>query len=155
MNFFKRILIVLLVIFVIIQFIRPAKNVHAGAQPNHVMKNFPASPEVRSIMEKACFDCHSNNTTYPWYSYIQPFAWWLNDHIEEGKKEVNYDEFLSYTPKKQHKKFEETAELVKEGEMPLKSYTWIHRDAKLTDAERQAIVNWATRSAATISYPAE
>jgi hypothetical protein len=89
-------------------------------------------------------DCHSNNTIYPWYSHIQPAAWWMNNHVKDGKKDLNFDEFLTYTKKKQFKKMEETIELVKEGEMPLKSYTWIHNDAKLTEAEKTALTDWAT-----------
>jgi hypothetical protein len=151
----KRTLIGLLVIFLLIQFIRPNTNKNAGVQPNSVLTKYPASPQVTAILEKACNDCHSNNTNYPWYSHIQPAAWWMSNHVKDGKKELNFDEFVNYTPKKQHKKFEEIAEMVKEDEMPLRSYTWIHRDAKLTEVEKQALVNWANQAAATISYPSE
>ena len=151
----KRTLIGLLVIFILIQFIRPETNKHAGVQPNSVLTRHPASPQVTAILEKACNDCHSNNTNYPWYSHIQPAAWWMSNHVKDGKKELNFDEFLSYPIKKQHKKFEEITEEVKEGKMPMASYTWIHNDAKLTDAEKQALMDWAKQAAATISYPAE
>jgi hypothetical protein len=154
-RFMKRILIGLLVIFILIQFIRPNTNKNPGVQPNSVFTRYPASPQVTAILEKACNDCHSNNTNYPWYSHIQPVAWWMSDHVKDGKKELNFDEFVNYSPKKQHKKFEEIKEMVKEGEMPLKSYTWIHGDAKLTAGEKQAIINWASQAAATISYLSE
>jgi hypothetical protein len=150
----KRILIGLLVIFILIQFIRPDTNKHPGVQPNSVLTKYPASPQVTGILKKACFDCHSNNTIYPWYSHIQPAAWWMNHHINEGKKELNFDEFLTYTPKRQFKKMEEVMELVKEGSMPLKSYTWIHKNAKLTQAERTALIDWADSVQKSLGFPA-
>lgn len=144
MRIFKRILIALLVIFILIQFVRPNTNVHPGVQPNSILNKYPASPQVTGILQKACYDCHSNNTRYPWYNHIQPVAWWMNDHVKDGKKELNFDEFLTYTAKRQSKKMDETQEMVKEGKMPLNSYTWIHKDAKLTQEEKNALLNWAS-----------
>ncbi|MDB5195938.1 MAG: hypothetical protein JWP88_308 [Flaviaesturariibacter sp.] len=143
MRIFKRILLVLLAIFIIIQFIRPAKNIHPGVQAASILNKYPASPQVQGILQKACNDCHSNNTKYPWYNNIQPVTWWLNDHVEEGKRKLNFDEFLNYSPKKQAKKLDETIELVKKGEMPLDSYTWIHKDAILTQEEKVTLAAWA------------
>jgi hypothetical protein len=149
----KRILIALLIILVLIQFIRPQKNIHAGVQPNSILNKYPASAEVKSILEKACFDCHSNNTRYPWYNNIQPVAWWLNDHINEGKRELNFDEFLTYPVKKQFKKIGKAMDEVKEGGMPLSSYTIIHKDAKLTATEKQAFLAWASQVEKSYGFP--
>ncbi len=155
MRFLRRLLILLLIAFVVIQFFRPKKNISEGPQPNNIALLYPVPDHVKSILAKACNDCHSNNTRYPWYNNVQPVTWWLNDHMEEGKKELNFDEFATYRPRRQYKKLEEVNEQLKKGEMPLDSYTWIHKDAKLTDDERSAIAEWveSTRSAMEAKYP--
>lgn len=139
----KKILLLLLVALIVIQFFHPKKNEASGAQPNNVGNAFAMSADVKSILSKACNDCHSNNTRYPWYSKIQPVDWWLDDHIRDGKKEVNYDEYTNRPLRYQYHKMEETIEQVKEGEMPLDSYTWIHKDAILSEAEKTTLINWA------------
>lgn len=142
MKLFKKILLVLLIVFIGIQFVRPAKNVSTDKSKN--IKNlYAVSTEVETILTKACNDCHTNNTEYPWYAAVQPVTWWLDDHIKEGKKHLNFDEYTTYNLRKQFHKMEEVVEQVKEKEMPLDSYTWIHRDAKLSDAERATLTTWA------------
>lgn len=140
----KKLLLVLLAAFVIIQFFRPAKNMASGpeAYAKDISRIHAVPADVQLILQKACNDCHSNNTKYPWYSNIQPVAWWLKDHIDEGKRELNFSEFAGYSLRRQYHKLEEVEEQVKEGEMPLSSYTIIHKDAKLTDTEKQALYNW-------------
>ena len=140
---FKKILLVLLSGLVIIQFVHPARNKADGIQPNAIGNVYPIRDDVKSILAKACNDCHSNNTRYPWYSKIQPVHWWLNNHVKEGKAHVNYDEYTNRPLRYQYHKMEETIEMVKEGHMPLKSYLWIHKDAKLTQDEKDKITNWA------------
>jgi hypothetical protein len=155
MKIFKRILLILLIGFIILQFFRPEKNISKGPQPNNIANAYPVPANVKNILAKACNDCHSNNTRYPWYSYIQPVAWWLSDHVEEGKRELNFDEFLAYRPRKQYTRLDQSNELVKEGGMPLDSYTWMHKDAKLTNEEKQALATWAenTRALMEAKYP--
>lgn len=139
----KKVFIILAVIVLAIQFFRPEKNTSTGVNENHISKKYATPDDVKIILDKACNDCHSNNTHYPWYASIQPVAWWLDHHIEEGKGEINFDEFLTYPPKKARHKMEEVNEMVKEGEMPLNSYTWIHKDAVLSKDEKLSIANWA------------
>src|SRR6476659_8641049 len=103
----KRILIILLIIFVLIQFIRPEKNRSEGKGPNDISTLYPVPDSVESILKVACYDCHSNNTRYPWYAEIQPVAWWLNGHIVDGKKDLNFSEFAKYRIRKQYIKFEQ------------------------------------------------
>ena len=140
----KKIGLFLLVCLVIIQFIRPAKNVNAVDTNKQIAAVAPLPQDVTTILQKACYDCHSNNTTYPWYCNIQPVYFWLNDHIKEGKGELNFDEFATYRLRKQFGKMKKVISEVKEEEMPLPSYTWIHKNAILTDAEKTTIINWAT-----------
>ncbi|HET9431128.1 MAG TPA: heme-binding domain-containing protein [Chitinophagaceae bacterium] len=139
----KKILLVLLVALIIIQFIHPAKNQTTEPQPNHIGNVYAIPAEVKTIMENSCNDCHSNNTKYPWYSRLQPVDWWMANHVKDGKKELNFDEFTNKKPKYQYKKMEEVVEMIEEGEMPLKSYTWIHTNARLAEAEKKALINWA------------
>lgn len=145
----------LLIVLVVIQFFRPEKNIHPGDQPNAITKKFPVTSDVKTILDKACMDCHSNNTRYPWYYNIQPVAWWLADHVSEGKKELNFDEYINRRPRFQYRRMEQTIELVKDGEMPLDSYTWTHKDAILTEEEKTKIYDWAksVRSALEAQYP--
>ncbi len=151
----KKVFLVLLIVVVVIQFFRPAKNQSAGAQPHNIENKYAVSADVKGILQKACYDCHSNHTNYPWYSHIQPTAWWLNDHIQKGKKELNFDEFTNKPIRYQYHKIEEVEELIREDEMPLKSFTLIHRDAILTPEEKNTIYTWVANTRASIeaAYP--
>lgn len=143
----KKILIALVAILVIIQFIYPERNIAQGPSADHVSTHYPTPNNVKAILERSCNDCHSNTTQYPWYASVQPLGWWLADHVKEGKSELNFDAFMTYKPKKARHKMEEISEMVKEGEMPLGSYTFIHGNAKLTAEDKNILVNW---SAATM-----
>ncbi|MEQ1676704.1 MAG: heme-binding domain-containing protein [Chitinophagaceae bacterium] len=140
---FRKVMLVLLAALVVIQFFRPKKNKSDGPQPNYIGNAFAVPADVKSILAKACNDCHSNNTRYPWYSNFQPVLWWLNNHIQDGKKEINFDEYSNRSLRYQYHKMEETIEMVKEGKMPINSYTWTHKDAKLTTEEKTKITGWA------------
>jgi len=152
---FKKVLLGLLILFVLIQFYRPKRNIAAQPQPEDITNAYAVPAQVNNILERSCYDCHSNNTHYPWYAEVQPVRWWLDDHVEEGKRELNFNAFKSYAPRRQYIKLEETIELVKEGEMPLSSYTLIHSDAKLNDAEKQTLYKWAQsiRDTMKATYP--
>lgn len=146
----KKILYGLLIALVLIQFIRPERNISEVPSENDIRVHYAVPAEVESILKRACFDCHSNNTYYPWYTNIQPVGWWLQNHINEGKGELNFSEFAAYSPKKADHKLEEVVELVEEKEMPLKSYTWVHKEAVLNAQEIETLVNWANSLRATI-----
>lgn len=151
----KKIMIVLLIALVAIQFFHPAKNESEGPQPNHIASVFPVPENVQSILAKACNDCHSNNTVYPWYSRIQPADWWMDKHVRDGKRELNFDEYANKSLRYQYHKMEEIVEQIKDGEMPLNSYTWIHKNAILNDEEKTALTSWADgiRAAMEAKYP--
>lgn len=146
----KKIILGIAVLLLVIQFFRPEKNISLSPSANNIAKKYNTSNEVKVILDKACNDCHSNNTKYPWYSNFQPVAWWLDHHVDEGKGEINFDEFLTYPAKKARHKMEEVNEMVKEGEMPLNSYTWVHKDAVLTQAEKLVLAEWAVATMKTI-----
>jgi hypothetical protein len=154
---FKKILLVLILILVIIQFIHPARNKSEGGQPNNISKAFNIPAEVKTVLDKACMDCHSNNTRYPWYSKIQPVDWWLTHHVIEGKRGLNFDEYTNRSLRYQFHKMEEIAEQVKDGEMPIDSYTWTHKDAILTYEEKNILIKWTERirNEMKAKYPAD
>lgn len=140
----KSVLLVFAVLLVGVQFIRPAKNISTAAQgPDDLTVMRPPAPEVKAVLERACFDCHSNTTRYPWYAEIQPIGWWLADHVKEGKAHLNFSTFGTYPAKRQSRKLEELIEEVEAGNMPLASYTWAHADARLTPVEIKALTDWA------------
>jgi len=154
---FRKIMLFLLLAFLVIQFIHPKKNKAEGAQPNYIGNVFAIPGDVRSIMAKACNDCHSNNTRYPWYSKIQPVHWWLDKHIRGAKKEINFDEYTNKSLRYQYHKMEEVVDMVKDGKMPLNSYTWAHKDARLSSDEKNKIIGWANSVMDTMKarYPAD
>jgi len=139
----KKILIILLVFFVIIQFFRPQKNIHTSAQPNDISTLYAVTANVDSILVVACKDCHTNNTRYPWYNNIQPVAWFLASHVEDGMRSFNINEFATYPTWRQYDKIAEVKKQIDKGEMPLSSYTIIHTDAKLTDAQKHTLIAWS------------
>jgi hypothetical protein len=135
----KKIFIAIAAILVLMQAIRLEKNEGDVNGPNALV----VSGEVQAILEKSCYDCHSNKTNYPWYSNIQPVGWWLQYHVNDGKKHFNLSEFNAYDAKKKAHKMEEMGEMLAEHEMPLNSYLWIHKDAALTAEQMQLLTDWA------------
>jgi len=153
----KKILIGLVVILVIIQFFRPVKNISDEMSAGEISYQYTIPDSVDLILKSACNDCHSNNTTYPWYSNIQPVAWWMNNHVVDGKRHLNFTTFTSSPIARQNHKFEEIIEMVKKGEMPLPSYTWLgmHPKANLSDGQKQLLIKWAEAQMDTLKaiYP--
>jgi Haem-binding domain len=154
---FKRTFQILLLAFIVIQFFRPAKNKAEGISKNDISTIYPVPADVQAILKTSCNDCHSNNTVYPWYAKVQPVTWWLNNHIVDGKKHLNFSEFAGYSLRKQYHKLEETDEMVKKGEMPLDSYLWIHKNASLSDEQKLSLTNWVTAVMDTMKakYPVD
>ncbi len=154
----KKIILALLAVFVIIQFIHPERN-QSDEQLNHISKKYEVPMEVEDILKVACYDCHSNSTRYPWYANVQPAAWWLADHVNEGKRELNFSNFITRPIAVQNKKFDEIAKEVEEKEMPLHEYTYLglHKEANLTTEQRQTLVNWAHAQMDSLKaqYPAD
>ena len=153
----KRTFQILLFAFIVIQFFRPTKNKAAEISNNDISKIYQIPQDVQSILKTSCYDCHSNNTVYPWYVEIQPAAWWLEHHINEGNKELNFSEFASYRIGRQYRKLEEINKEIKEDEMPLDEYLWVHKAAKLNEQQKLLLATWVTALRDTIkaNYPAD
>lgn len=148
MKILKKIALLLLVVFVGMQFYRPDKNQAQGDHTAEFITETNPPPAVKTILQQTCYDCHSNNTEYPWYNNIAPVSYWLADHVKDGKKHLNFSDWNTYELKKKDHKLEELIEEVGEGEMPLKEYTWTHEEARLTEEQRTAIVDWAKQTRA-------
>jgi len=138
----KLIGIILAITLVVLQFFRPEGNTNPVVAANQLSSKFVVPSDVNTILKTSCFDCHSNNSVPMWYMQIQPIGMWIDHHIEEGKGELNFDEFSSYSLRRQYHKFEEIEEMLAEGEMPLTSYTVVHGDASLSDAQKAKVIDW-------------
>jgi hypothetical protein len=142
MKIFKIIAWFLLVAFVAIQFFPTERN-QSGVVPktDFLLVNNPPQ-KIRTILQESCYDCHSNNTEYPWYNKIQPVAWYLEDHVKQGKSELNFNTWDELTDRRKNSKLKSIINQVKDDEMPLYSYTLIHWDAILSESDKSAIVNY-------------
>lgn len=154
----KKVLIGLLVLVVAIQFIRPEPNV-SDDRTYDVSTAYQVPGEVNQVLQVACNDCHSNKTEYPWYSQVQPVAWWLDHHVTDGKRHLNFSEFTNLPLAIQNHKFEEVVEMVEEKEMPLPSYTYfgLHSGANLDETQRALLIDWARQQMDFLkrTYPAD
>jgi hypothetical protein len=130
-------------ILVGIQFIHPRQNLGTTGGPNDLTVRQTVPDEVRTLLANGCYDCHSNRTRYPWYANVQPVAWWLDHHVREGKRELNFSEFGAYPAKRAVRKMAAIAKQVEQGDMPLPSYTWMHPAARFTPEQRTQLVDWA------------
>lgn len=138
----KKVLLVLLAIFVIMQFFRIDKTNPKieKAKDLIAMTNPPA--EIETILRTTCYDCHSHETKYPWYSNVAPVSWFLENHIKEGREYLNFSKWGDYSEDKANHKLHECEEEVEEKKMPLDSYTWTHGDADLSDQQREKLAAW-------------
>lgn len=138
----KIIIIVLFGGFLIIQFIRPDQTNPAIVKAETLEATMPVPEKVSSILQRSCNDCHTNETVYPWYSKITPFNWFLADHVVVGRNELNFSIWNLYDNSRKRRKLDEICEQATTGEMPLPSYLWIHRDAKLLEEDVRALCDW-------------
>lgn len=145
MKILKKLGLLLLILFVIAQFFSPEKNEGNTEDLTAFLNETKPSPEVQKILETTCFDCHSSQTNYPWYDKITPVNYWLAEHVEDGRKHLDFSKWSDYSVKRKDHKFEEIAEEVEEHKMPLPSYTWTHSEANLTQDQIKAIVDWVNQ----------
>lgn len=138
----KKVLIIIIVAFILIQFFPIDKN-NPVATPQMDFLKIKNTPEkTANLIRNACYDCHSNETKYPWYANTQPFGWFLESHIKEGRKELNFSTFATYETKRQIKKLKEAVEMMEKNEMPLDSYVILHPEAKLNAADKKQVIDY-------------
>jgi heme-binding protein len=142
MKYLKITGIFLIIVLVGIQFIPTARNQSDETLASDFIKTFDVPDNISSLLKTSCYDCHSNNTNYPWYNKVQPISWLLERHIEGAKKELNFSEFGTYSKRKQKSKLKSIISQIKDNEMPLPSYTLMHKDAKLSESKKLELENW-------------
>ena len=142
MKRFKKIDIALLAVFAVIQFIQPSLNVGNKSSSTDLVKVYSVPQNVLTVLRSSCYDCHSNHTHYPWYAHVQPIGWLLASHIKEGKAALNFNEFGSYSLRRQASKLNGIQNSIKDGTMPLWSYTLLHRKARLSKEEKTLLLDW-------------
>ena len=146
MNRVKVVLIAVFVLVIVMQFFQPERNKNPHGSAKDITIMYQAPENVKAILQSSCYDCHSNNTRYPWYSYVQPMGWWLAYHIKEGKAELNLSEFGEYSLRRQQSKLKAIAGSIENDEMPLSSYTLIHTGAKLSPTEKEQLLDWVAKT---------
>lgn len=128
--------------FIVAQFVRPDLS-NPPIVPGQPIEDSAVVPaDIQMLLSRSCTDCHSNKTVHPWYTQIAPVSWWLADHIGDGRRELNFSEWGTYSNKKKIHKLDELCEQVESGAMPLPSYLWMH-DAALSGEQRSALCSWA------------
>ena len=139
----KKILFIGLIIFLLIQLYQPARNISFEQDiTGNFTKVYNVPKNVEIILRTSCYDCHSNNTYYPWYSYIQPVRFFMESHIKEGKENLNFNEWGTYSNRKQERLLNSIKEQIETKQMPLSSYTIMHENAKLNDEQIKVLTNW-------------
>lgn len=138
----KNISLILLSLLVLIQVFRIDKTNPPVEATKDFLSITKPSAEVATIIKTACYDCHSHEVKYPWYTNIAPFSWWIKHHVNEGVRELNFSEWGTYKPRRMDHKLKEGIEMLEENEMPLASYTWIHGDAKLSAEQKQKLIDF-------------
>jgi hypothetical protein len=138
----KNILLGIAAVFVIMQLFRIDKTNPPVRQDQDFIVLTQPPENIQQILHTSCYDCHSNQTAYPWYTNVAPISWWIRHHIDEGREHLNFSTWAEYDADEQDHKLEEAVEEIKEGEMPLSSYTIVHREAKLSDTDRRELADW-------------
>ena len=137
-------ILAILIVAVAIQFFQAPSNKSVSKDGSlDITRQFPVPSKVQAVLQNSCYDCHSNNTNYPWYAKIQPGNWWLASHIRKGKADLNFSEFGRYSTRRQRSKFKSIAGSLKDGTMPLRSYTVMHQNAILSQQDKKLVINWA------------
>ncbi len=141
-----KILIAIAIVFIAMQFLHPAHNKSDQVPVTDISKIVFIPDSVQVILKNACYDCHTNNTVYPWYANIQPMGWLMANHIKEGKAELNFNAFGSYSKRKQLSKLNGIANSIRDGIMPLSSYKLMHKNARLSTNEKVLLIKWVQQS---------
>lgn len=133
----KRFAVGLIALLIVVQFVPVVRvNPTERGQP-------PAPSEVQALLQRACYDCHSNETQWPWYSHVAPLSFLIARDVTEGRKELNFSLWNGFNERRKARKLKEIAEQVEQGKMPQWYYVLLHPDAKLSPADRELIIKWA------------
>lgn len=147
------ILLLILIVFVTIQFVQPVQNTSGQVLPTDISNIYKIPADVSTLIKNSCYDCHSNNTNYPWYSNIQPVGWLLEADIKNGKAKLNFSEFGSLSSRRQISKLRNIENRIKDETMPIQVYKIMHPSAQFTEEEKQLLIDWIqnTRDSITLT----
>jgi hypothetical protein len=148
---FKWTVIVVGCLFVFAQFVRPARTNPPVEQSQTIAAHTQMTPQVKDILERSCRDCHSNQTVWPWYTNVAPVSWWLSNHVNVGRSNMNLSEWGKLDPNRQDRKLRQICDEVSDGAMPLSSYTPMHPKAKLSDQDKKTLCDWTETERARLS----
>jgi hypothetical protein len=148
----RRILFFSLAIFFVMQLFQPERNTSNENLKTELANHYKIPDSVETLLNTICYDCHSNNTDYPWFINVQPIGWYMQSKIKTGKKHLNFSEFGNYTKEQAIRKLSEIEDVMKTNRMPLKSYKWYNKEADLNDQQRNAITRWASKLKETIQW---
>jgi hypothetical protein len=138
----KWVVIVVACLFILLQFKRPARTNPVSETSLSIEAHTQITPQVKEILDRSCRDCHSNNTEWPWYTNVAPVSWWITDHVNEGRKQVNLSEWGKLDKDRQDKKLRQICDEVQDGAMPLSSYLPLHPKAKLSEQDKKTLCDW-------------
>jgi hypothetical protein len=148
----KKIAWITFIIFLLMQCYQPARNIgYEQYFSSNFTEMYKVPKTVETTLRTSCYDCHSDNTNYPWYSYVQPIRFFMDGHINKGKKELNFNEFGNYSSRKQRSKLVAISKQIQSDEMPLSSYTLIHKNAMLSKTQKQEVIKWFTKTNDSLS----
>ncbi len=139
----QKIFIVLIVLVIAIQFIRPERNIENNPSRYDIFHKTGQPAEISAMVQSACYDCHSNRTAYPWYASVAPVSWIIANHVKEGKEHLNFSDWKLLDKAQQQHALEEIVEVLEKQEMPLKPYQWLHSEAEMTSEKSIQIIDWA------------
>lgn len=138
----KKVLWILLAVIILMQIIRPDKNIDDKVSPEALNQIMEVPADIETILERSCYDCHSNNTHYDWYHEIAPISWLVNSHVKEGKEHLNFDAWSSYNERQKNHIISDLDESVREREMPLALYVVVHPEARISEEDNQKLLDW-------------
>lgn len=145
MRKWMKILLTLIIVLAAIQLVRPAKNYSEQESPDDIATRYEIPMSILMVFNDACYNCHSNYTTYPWYNQVQPVGWWMARHIRRARRHLNFSTFAQYSPREAAKKFKEIHEVMEDKSMPIRSYLWMHSEARLSDEQYKKVADWALK----------
>ena len=148
---FKWLLILIVVAFIAIQFKRPARTNPPVEESQTLAAHTQMTPEVADILARSCYDCHSNRTTWPWYTNVAPISWFIVDHVNEGRADLNFSEWGKYEQRRQDRRLQQMCDFAQDGSMPLSSYTPMHAGSKLTPGQVKTLCDWTKAERARLS----
>src|ERR1019366_8587326 len=146
----KWIFAALVAVFALLQFTNPTRTNPPVAPGHDLMATNAPPPQIAALLHAACYDCHSDETKWPWYSHIAPVSWLVAGDVKDGRKRMNFSEWPHDLPERAAKRLERISEEVGYKDMPLFKYTALHPEARLTPAQRQQLIDWADQEAARL-----